>query len=86
MVEMLSGRARSLLVMSALLVAPLVFWPWSHDAYRLVKVSALVVYILPAFALWWVAGRPGFSGIPRWHLVAAGAFLLWALIRSAGGG
>lgn len=85
MVEALSGRIRPLLVMSALLVAPLVFWPWSHDAYRIVKVSALVVYVLPALALWLLAGRPGLTGIPRWHLVAAGAFLLWVVVRSVGG-
>ncbi len=78
-------RLRSTLVCAILLVAPVLFWPWARDAYHLTKLGFIATLGVPAFACWWFAGRPGWSGVPRWYRGCAGLFLLWAFVRSFGG-
>jgi len=77
-------RTRSIAVSAALLCVPLVFWPWAHDSYSVVKNAALMVYAAPALAFWWLAGAPGFSAFPAWYRVIGGSFLAWACLRTIG--
>lgn len=78
-------RLRVRLVCAILLIAPVLFWPWARDAYHLTKLGLITTLGVPAFALWWLEGRPGFALVPAWYRWCAGAFLGWALARSFGG-
>lgn len=60
------------------------FWPWVRQSFDVVKDAALALYVAPCFAVWLLAGRPGIRTVPGWYAGAAGAFLLWALVRIAG--
>jgi len=77
-------RIRALLLSAVLLVIPLVFWPWARESYHLVKEGGLLVFGVPAFVAWWLAGKPGLKSVPHWYLWAAGLFILWAVVRALG--
>ena len=74
-------RLRAVAVCAALFATPLIFWPWAREAYRIVKMAALAVFVLPALAVWFFAGRPGARKVPGWYAVLAGLFLAWACAR-----
>ena len=77
-------RLRGVAVCAALFVTPLIFWPWVREAYHLVKEAALAVFVFPALAVWFVAGRPAAGKVPRWYAVLAGGFLVWTCARIPG--
>ncbi len=77
-------RLRGLLVCSAVFIIPLVFWPWSHDSYRVVKQAGLALYLVPALGIWLAAGGPGLSRVPRPYLYCVGGFMAWNFLRMLG--
>ncbi len=79
-------RLRGLLVLAQVVLLPLVFWPFSRDAFHLVKGAALAALALPALACWLGEGRPGLDAVPRWLRWVVAAFLAWTLLRAVGAG
>jgi O-antigen ligase len=79
-------RLRVVAVCAVLFAVPLIFWPWAREAYRIVKLATLAVFVLPALAMWFSSGRPGAGKVPRWYVVLAGLFLVWACARIPGAG
>ena len=77
-------RLRVTCLTAALFMAPLLFWPWARESYRVVKEAALAACLFPALAVWWMSRRPGLDRVPAWYKAVAAGFMAWCVIRIPG--